>query len=50
MIEEEVKEIGYRECADACLKMWMDNVMTDGEYSRIMTKLNKYWGKDNDER
>lgn len=37
--------IGYGECASAMLKMWMDNVLTDGEYNRIMDKLNKHWGK-----
>lgn len=45
--QPEVKEIGYVECANAMLKMWMDNVLTDGEYNRIMDKLNKYWGKVN---
>lgn len=38
-------EIGYDHCADAMLKMWMDNVVTDGEYNRIMDKLNKHYGK-----
>ena len=41
----EVKLIDYRDCANAMLKMWMDNVVTDGEYSRIMDKLNAYWRK-----
>ena len=36
--------IGYGECASAMLKMWMDNVLTDGEYNHIMDKLNKHWG------
>jgi len=27
------------------LKMWMDNVLTDGEYYRIADKLNEKWGK-----
>lgn len=39
-LRPEIKPIGYRECADAMLKMWMDNVLTDGEYNRIMDKLN----------
>lgn len=39
--------IGYAECANAMLKMWMDNVLTDGEYNRIMDKLNEHWGKVN---
>ena len=38
--QPEVKEIGYAECANAMLKMWIDNVLTDGEYNRIMDKLN----------
>lgn len=34
--------IGYGECANAMLKMWIDNVLTDGEYNRIMDKLNAH--------
>lgn len=41
----EIKPIGYKECSDAMLKMWMDNVLTDGEYYRIMDKLNAKWSK-----
>lgn len=41
--QSEPKEIRYTECANAMLKMWIDNVLTDGEYNRIMDKLNKYW-------
>ena len=43
--QPEAKPIEYRDCANAILKMWMDNVVTDGEYSRIMDKLNAYWRK-----
>lgn len=43
---EIVKEIGYAECANAMLKMWVDNVLTDSEYMRIMNKLNKHWMKE----
>lgn len=43
--QSEAKPIDYRDCANAMLKMWMDNVVTDGEYSRIMDKLNTYWRK-----
>ena len=43
--QSETKPIGYQECANAMLKMWIDNVVTDGEYSRIMDKLNSYWRK-----
>mgnify|MGYP007115361429 CR=1 FL=1 len=42
--EPEIKPIEYRDCANAMLRMWMDNVVTDGEYNRIMDKLNAYWG------
>ena len=38
---ENVKPIDYKDCADAMLKMWMENVLTDGEYNKIMDKLNK---------
>ena len=38
----EVKPIDYRDCADAMLMMWMWNVLTDGEYYRIMDKLNRH--------
>ena len=41
--QPEVKEIGYAECANAMLKMWIDNVLTDGEYNRIMDKLNTHY-------
>jgi len=45
--EPEIKPIEYRDCADAMLKMWMDNVVTDGEYNRIMDKLNAHWRMEN---
>ena len=38
--QEEVKPISYYDCSNAMLEMWMDNVLTDGEYNRIMDKLN----------
>ena len=44
-IQPEPHEIGYDGCANALLKMWMDNVLTDGEYYRITGKLNEKWGK-----
>ena len=34
-------EIGYQDCANALLKMWMDNILTDGEFNRIIDKLNE---------
>ena len=42
----EIKPIEYSDCADAMLKMWMDNVVTDGEYNRIIDKLNAHWGEE----
>lgn len=44
-VQPEIKPIEYRDCANAMLRMWMDNVVTDGEYNRIMAKLNVYWRK-----
>ena len=41
-----VKPISYLDCSNAMLKMWMDNVVTDGEYDRIMDKLNKKHEED----
>lgn len=41
--------IGYSECASAMLKMWIDNVLTDGEYNRIMDKLNAHWAERREE-
>lgn len=35
-------EISYIDCSNAMLKMWIDNVLTDGEYNRIMDKLNTH--------
>ena len=43
--QPEVRPIDYQDCSNAMLKMWMDNVVTDGEYNRIMDKLNAHWGK-----
>jgi len=47
--QPEQHEIEYSECANAMLKMWIDNVLTDGEYSRIMDKLNAYWAERREE-
>lgn len=38
--QPEVKPIDYRDCSCALLKMWIENVLTDSEYSRIQGKLN----------
>lgn len=37
--QPEPHEIGYLDCSNALLKMWMDNVLTDGEYKRIADRL-----------
>ncbi len=39
--DESQTEIGYQDCADALLKMWMDNILTDAEFNRIIDRLNK---------
>lgn len=44
--QPEVRPIDYQDCSNAMLKMWMDNVVTDGEYNRIMDKLNAFGGKN----
>ena len=45
--ESEIKPISYTDCSNAMLKMWMDNVLTDGEYNKIMDKLNaKHRGEE----
>lgn len=44
----EIKPIDYQDCANAMMKMWIDNVVTDGEYNRIMGKLNAHWGMENE--
>ena len=41
--QPEIKPIDYQDCANVVLRMWMDNVVTDGEYNRIMDKLNAFW-------
>lgn len=46
-VQPKIKPIEYRDCANAILRMWMDNVVTDGEYKRIMDKLNAHWGMKN---
>ena len=45
-----VKE--YKEYSDTLLKLWIDNLITDGEYNRIMDRVNAVWrqteGADDD--
>ena len=47
--EPEIKPISYMNCANAMLKMWIDNVLTDGEYNKIMDKLNAKHKGEQDE-
>lgn len=35
-----MEKITYSDCADVLLFLWMEKVITDGEYNRIMDKLN----------
>ena len=44
--ESEPRPISYLDCSNAMLKMWMDNVLTDGEYNRIMEKLSAKCAED----
>lgn len=44
--QPEPRVIDYSYCANAMLKMWIDEVLTDGEYYRIMDKLNAHWTKE----
>lgn len=39
-VVERDHEITYMDCAKAMMKMWIDKVLTDGEYNRIMDRLN----------
>ena len=36
-----VKE--YKEYSLILMKLWMDNLITDGEYNRIMDRVNAVW-------
>lgn len=36
-----VKE--YKEYSYALMKLWMENLITDGEYNRIMDRVNAVW-------
>lgn len=33
--------VDYQQCADSMLKMWMEEILKDAEYNRIMDRLNK---------
>ena len=47
--QPEQHEVGYSECANAMSKMWMDDVLTNGEYNRIMDKLDAHWAERREE-
>lgn len=40
--QPEAKPISYADCANATMMMWIDKVLTDGEYKKIMDKLNAH--------
>ena len=33
----------YKEYSNVLLKLWIDNLITDGEYNRIMDRVNAVW-------
>lgn len=33
----------YKEYSSVLLKLWVDNLITDGEYNRIMDRVNEVW-------
>lgn len=39
-LDEDPKSIDYYDCSSAMLKLWMENIVTDSEYYRIIDKLN----------
>lgn len=41
----DVQTIDYQVCSDAMLRMWMEDVLTDGEYNKVMGKLNMAHGE-----
>ena len=43
----EINPISYTDCANAMMMMWIDKVVTNGEYNRIMDKLNAKYKEDN---
>ena len=45
-VTPEKTTITYKDCSEAMLKMWIDNVLTDGQYNKIMDKLNAKHIKD----
>lgn len=46
--QSEALSLDYQICANAMLKMWIDKVVTRGEYNRIMDRLNAVWRRENE--
>lgn len=44
-VVERDHEITYMDCANAMMKMWIDKVVTDFEYNKIMDRLNAHEAK-----
>ena len=40
-VQPEPHSISYADCANAMMMMWIEEVITDGEYNRIMDRLNE---------
>lgn len=38
----QIKPITYHDCSNAMMMMWMNKIVTDGEYNKIMDRLNKF--------
>lgn len=38
--------ITYRQCADVLLKLWIDDILTDSQYYKIIDKLNEQHKKE----
>ena len=35
------QRITYKQCSDVLLKLWIDKIISDSEYYKIMDKINK---------
>ena len=43
------KPVSYQDCADAIMMMWMEKIITDSQYNKIMGRLNKWrWSEDDE--
>lgn len=41
--------LGYRNCADVLLLLWIENILTNSEYDRIIGKLNMFFLKNKED-